>query len=172
MQAHTAALSTLLPSAMIATARRRGDPIRFSTSTIPMVALETSKAISSISYSKPSPLEALSCCQRSSITHTQRSTTDLSNLADHRVTLGHFVDTSHFLSTMHAGCPRMTILPLTPTCRISTASMAPSACARTCTPARRLHAGPACWASGAPSAASTRPPKPPSTSSAASGNST
>lgn len=112
---------------------------------------------------------------RSSIvlpTFFHRSTTDLSNLADHRVTLGHFFDTSHFLSTMHAGCPRMAILPLMPTCRIETASMAPSACARTCTPARRLHAGPACWTSGAPSAASTRPPKPPSTSSAASRNST
>ena len=30
---------------------------------------------------------------------------DLSNLASHRVTLG------HFFGTMHAGCPRMAILP-------------------------------------------------------------
>lgn len=60
------ALSTLLPSAMLTTTRRRGDPIRFSTSTMPMVALEAPEAISSISYSKPSPLAAPSCCRPSS----------------------------------------------------------------------------------------------------------
>ena len=109
------ALSTLLPSAMLTATRRRGDPIRFSTSTMPVVALETSEAIYSISYSKPSPLAAPSCC------------TDGDPALQRRY-------------------------------RISTSSM------RRPTPRRCLRAGPTCRTSGAPSAAPTRPSKPPPTS--------
>lgn len=164
------ALSTLLPSAMLATTRRRGDPIRFSTSTMPMVALETSEAISSISYSKLSPLAAPSCCRRSSITRTQRST-DLNNLAD-RVNAGTLLrrialPQHHARRLPAGGDPALQRRPAA-----SRRHLRPHQHARRPVPGETPHAGPACWTSGAPSAASTRPPKPPSTFSAASGNST